>query len=200
MDQEKIEKTAFICSLESSGYGYAIQYKEAYKLLYKTKTIDSIAIPILFLIRHYLELILKANIKYFAKYSESNSMIKEIDNKHDLLPLSNSFKEHWTKVKKTYNLNINDTEYFNKLDELIKKFNELDKKSFSFRYPCDKEGNPNLDATKPIDIYGIKKLVDEILPLLEYSIVEFEEMITPYNEYIKELSADIEREIMSYYF
>ena len=64
----------------------------------------------------------------------------------------------------------------------------------------DKEGNPNLDATKPIDIYGIKKLVDEILPLLEYSIVEFEEMITPYNEYIKELSADTEREIMSYYF
>jgi len=43
---------------------YAMQYKEAFDTLYESsKAVDTIALPMMFLLRHYLELILKSNIR-----------------------------------------------------------------------------------------------------------------------------------------
>lgn len=50
----------------------------------KEASVDTIAYPIMFLVRQYIELGLKANIRYFSKYSEVDNHTR--GNKHFLKP------------------------------------------------------------------------------------------------------------------
>ena len=87
--------------LSHDNFKYAIQYKSAFEILYNSINtdivIDSIALPLMYTLRHYLELILKANIEYFSKFSQSASMVDK-NNEHKLIPLKNAFQKHWNIV------------------------------------------------------------------------------------------------------
>ncbi len=177
---------------------YAMQYKEAFDTLYKSsKPADMIALPMMFLMRHYLELILKSNIMYFSKFSESKSMLKRIKSEHKLLLLANAFQEHWNLVVKKYKLKINDTEYIKSFEIFIALMDQLDQYSMSFRYSHDKENEKHFEWGDTLDIYTIKKSLDKVLPFIEHSVDVFYDQVEQYIELEKEMIRDLERNLMA---
>ncbi len=176
---KKLDYISYIGMSSHDNFKYAIQYKSAFEILYNSINndivIDSIALPLMYTLRHYLELILKANIEYFSKYLESITIVN-INNGHKLIPLKNAFQEHWNAIVLKYKIKIDDEIYFNKLDKLIDIIEELDKNSMSFRYSHNNDDSKtkHFDWLKQLDIYFIKKLFDEVVPLLNYSIDVFD--------------------------
>ncbi len=133
--------------------------------------IDTVSLPLLFLIRHSLELGLKLNILTFEK---TNTEIKAISLKgmkyHSLENLYNIFIEHLNFIKNKYKLR---SEILNQLDGYLKKIiplkdklHKLDQGSYNFRYPVDTEGNHNFSLEASENIAEIIDLFYEIQPLL----------------------------------
>ena len=177
---------------------YAMQYKEAFDTLYESsKPVDTIALPMIFLMRHYLELILKSNIIYFSKFSESNSILKNIKSEHKLKSLANAFQEHWNLVVKKYTLKIDDKEYVKNFKIFIELMDELDKYSMSFRYSHDKGGDKHFKWEDTLDIYTIKKSLDEVLPFVQYSADVFYDQAEQYIELEKEMMRELERDLIA---
>jgi len=83
-----------------NNFKYAWQYQEAYEILVKKHHGGShLSMPILFTLRHYLELILKANIEYLSFFSESDAMLSKLNKEHKLVQLSNAFLQHYNLAK-----------------------------------------------------------------------------------------------------
>ncbi len=180
MNIEKLSYLSYIGMTTHDNFKYALQYKSAFEILYNSINtdivIDSIALPLMYTLRHYLELILKANIEYFSKFSQSKNMGNK-DSKHKLIPLKNAFKEHWNIIVKKYKIKIDDKIYFEKLDKLIDIIDKIDSHSMSFRYSHNNDNNKHFDGLKQLDIYFIKNIFDEVTPLLNYSIDVFDSHI-----------------------
>jgi hypothetical protein len=201
MDSERVERSkkfSHIGMHSNSNVTYAMQYKEAFDALYESsKPVDTIALPMMFLMRHYLELILKSNIVYFAKFSDSDSMLKKINSEHKLLPLANAFKEHWKLVVKKHGLKIDDKEYIKNFGLLINLVDQMDKYSMSFRYSHDKDDKKHFEWGDTLDIFNIRKMLNEVLPLLNHSTDVFYDQVGQYIELEEEMMRDLEREIMA---
>ena len=128
-----------------NNFKYAWQYQEAYEILVKKHQGGShLSMPILFTLRHYLELILKANIEYLSFFSNSNLMLDKLDNEHRLVQLSNAFLEHYNLAKNETRNTIEDDLWIKDFMILKDLFIELDNRSYTFRYPYDKNGNISL--------------------------------------------------------
>ncbi len=179
MNKERWEQSrrySHIGQVSHSNFAYAFQYSEAFELLYKSNApVDTIVHPLMFTLRHYLELILKANIEYFGKFSGSDCLIQRLAETHEITKLANGFKEHWTLVKKRAGLKIDDSVYFNDFDKLIDIFTKLDDKSFSFRFASDKKGNKSFEWIDKIDIYEMKQLYEQAKILLNHSVDVFDD-------------------------
>jgi len=90
-----------------NNFKYALQYQEAYEILVKKHRGGShLSMPILFTLRHYLELILKANIEYLSNFSGSNAMLNRLSNEHGLKTLSDAFIEHYNLTKKVFSYGV----------------------------------------------------------------------------------------------
>lgn len=177
---------------------YAIQYKEAFDTLYESsKSVDTIALPMMFLMRHYLELILKSNIMYFSEFSESKSMLKNIKSEHKLKSLANAFQEHWNLVVKKYKLKIDDKKYIESFKTFIELMDQLDKYSMSFRYSHDKDDEKHFEWGETLDIYSIKKSLDNVLPFIQHSSDVFYDQVEQYIELEKEMMRELERDLMA---
>ncbi len=169
-------------------YSLALQYQRAYKiLLVSDNSIDTIAMPILYLLRHYLELLLKINIQYFSKYSGSNNLLHNLDNTHGLKTLENSFTEHYKLATKHHSLNITRQDIDiskHALSKLIDKFSSIDSYSQSFRYvynkkaKSDEEQHRQFEDAIYIDFYELIECLEEGEKILLYSIDIFEESIS----------------------
>ena len=204
MNQEKREEVlrySHIGIHSSSNLVYAMQYKEAFDSLYESdKPVDTIALPMMFLMRYYLELILKYNIMYFSEFSDSNFLTASLSSVHSLEKLAGGFKQHWDSVVKKYNLTENGSEYFSNFQDLIDLVHHLDGFSMSFRYSHDKNGDKNFDHTKTLNIKEIKGLLEKVVPLLDYSIDVFYYEIGQYIEMEEEMLKEIENEMMAEYY
>lgn len=177
---------------------YAMQYKEAFDTLYESsKSVDTIALPMMFLMRHYLELILKSNIMYFSEFSESKSMLKNIKSEHKLKSLANAFQEHWNLVVKKYKLKIDDKKYIESFKTFIELMDQLDKYSMSFRYSHDKDDEKHFEWGETLDIYSIKKSLDNVLPFIQHSSDVFYDQVEQYIELEKEMMRELERDLMA---
>lgn len=177
---------------------YAMQYKEAFDTLYESsKSVDIIALPMMFLMRHYLELILKSNIMYFSEFSESKSMLKNIKSEHKLKSLANAFQEHWNLVVKKYKLKIDDKKYIESFKTFIELMDQLDKYSMSFRYSHDKDDEKHFEWGETLDIYSIKKSLDNVLPFIQHSSDVFYDQVEQYIELEKEMMRELERDLMA---
>jgi len=181
MDFNKIEQSrrfSYVGQYSSTNYTYALQYKQAFDTLYESSdAVDSIALPMMFLMRHYLELILKTNIIYFSQYSESNFMVEKINDEHKLKPLANAFQEHWNIVVKKYELKVEYRQYIKDLKNFIELVDELDKYSMSFRYSHNKKKDSSFVWDDTLDIANIKKSLEEVLPFLQYSMDIFHSQV-----------------------
>lgn len=155
---------------------YALQYLEAFRVLYDSKEpVDTIALPMLYCLRHYLELALKVNIKYFSEYSGSRRVLKNLNGTHKISDLADAFIEHWTEVKRKSQLKVNDSVYLEDFNSLIEKLKGLDDAAFSFRFSHDRKENKNFKLLDKVDIERLKRLLKNASILLNDSITVFED-------------------------
>ena len=153
---------------------YLGQYKRCFDILAEhvaetNAHVDHLSYPILFLARHCMELGLKTNIRYFAKYSGKNDFTKA--GTHDLANLFQAFKMHVEKtmanLKASYNINVTKedkqsfVELCNEVEKLNDIFHQLDKSSDAFRYPVDKDQNPSFDKGQRISILDVNDLLEK---------------------------------------
>ena len=120
-------------------YSMILGYKEGADLMVDgalnddNSSIDSLAYPIIFCYRHYIELSLKQLINLYGKDVSD----QKIWNTHSLSRL-------WKMVKNVINEygieGIDDSTSV--VSNIIDNFENLDRGSFSFRYPVHKNGNP----------------------------------------------------------
>jgi len=133
--------------------------------------IDTISLPLLFSIRHCIELGLKANILEFEKANKEIEKIKLREKySHSLEVLYNKFTEHLRVYQAKYPLSHEIekqlTSYLDKLMPLKNKLHNLDKGSFNFRYPVNGEGEYNFVWNKKENLKEIISAFNEIHPLL----------------------------------
>lgn len=187
---------------------YFGSYKRAVDILIKhveekEASVDTVAYPIMFLVRQSIELGLKANIRYFSKYSEVDNHTK--GNKHFLKPLQDSFKVHIEKtiknLKDKHNIEVDKDEikqfkeYFDKLDKLTDIFELLDKGSDAFRYPVNTKDQQSFEHSQTINVLDVIELMNEVEVLLSYTAAVFQK----YTDYVDEIDRYYQEQMRDMY-
>jgi len=175
---------------------YLGSYKRSFDILLKDVLltnfhVDYIAYPLLFLARHCMELGLKTNIRYFAKYSDKSDYVRA--GTHDLENLFKAFKMH---IEKTFeNLNAKygikvdneDKKSFkdlcNEVEKLNKTLHLIDKNSDAFRYPIDKEQNLSFKKGERINIIDVAELLEKSMTLF----INTADVFAKYTDYADEI-------------
>lgn len=127
---------------------------------------DKLVFPIMFNYRHYIELILK---KYAIKYANDESERMELGQK-----LGHNLEFYWRKVKPllidVYSAHDNLEEISEATESYILQFQELDRGSFTFRYPFAKGEKfaPFFNTDFHIDTVHLRDKMNELYNLLEY--------------------------------
>lgn len=156
-------------------YGHA--YHEAADRLAKTLAeqngySDVDACPIVFLYRHSIELYLKAIILWgtAAIQLEAGDKIDtdgylQTHRFRDLLPM---VKRIFEKVG-WLNVDRHDIKFgtFEEIEELILKFEEIDQKSFAFRYPVDTKGYAHLPKHFHFNVIALAEETSAMLGMLD---------------------------------
>lgn len=135
-------------------------------------TVDGFAPPLLFLMRHAMEL------GYKYTLSELHQMNEEpYDNKaygkHGLRCLHVALRSQHGKAVEKYGLPdsvvSNFKDYCDKTETGMNQFEALDSTSFNFRYPVDKAGTPNFPPGQTVDLQAIKLTFDDSMILLRHT-------------------------------
>ncbi|MCK9617495.1 MAG: hypothetical protein M0R21_06620 [Lentimicrobiaceae bacterium] len=135
--------------------------------------LDSLIYPIVFLFRHHLEIIIKDTIR-FENITDGNSFSDEIGfpTEHSLIDL---WKDLRPKIEKRYisydeNLKNDCIETNNAVENMISEIDNLDKGSYSFRYPFNKpnRGNNEVNYSLPQITIGLKNLKNNMIKLINY--------------------------------
>lgn len=152
----------------------ALHYQDAAKILYKSNAYqDGIVLPILFLIRQCLELILKYNIRKLNEISLCNDLITRLNKEHDLVKIHGAFIAHYKSAKAVKKItDIKDTKYLNDLKNLVSKISILDSGSQGFRYSENRDGVKIIDSQ---EIYNLKEAFDLLEKISDF-IFSIEEM------------------------
>lgn len=120
---------------------------------------DTLVYPIVFLYRHYLELLLKNIIENGAKLLDTEEEPKKNHHLDDLWNIAKSI------INKIWEGDECDREI--EIDHYIADFIEIDKSSQAFRYQKDKQGNKFLEATEIINIRHFYDCINKISSHLE---------------------------------
>ena len=137
--------------------------------------IDIVSTPLMFLIRHSLELGLKANILELEMINNSVEKIKlGGKNSHSIQMLFDKFKTHMTIIITSFEIPTSIKKeiekYLEKFKLLTAKFTQIDNGSFNFRYPIDTKGNYNFEWEYEEDIAKILDIYYDIIDLLNYTV------------------------------
>lgn len=146
----------------------ALHFKESAEALFQSNLYqDSIVLPALFLIRQYLELSLKYNIRKLASLSQSSNLVNELNNTHDLVKIHNSFTEHYTLVKRIRNIDgRKEKKFLDALKKLIEKIAFLDDRSLGFRYSENKAGQKIIGLDEVFNLKEVFDLLDDSISIL----------------------------------
>lgn len=165
---------------------YAVQYQEAFVFLFNNRNnakaeSKNIDLPLLYLLRHYLELSFKYNIEYFKDYSGKKDYLKQL-NYHYLDCLFLAFRLHFNESLKRVSCNKelkNEIKtYFIELKKLVDTLSKLDNSGESFRYSDNKKGVININSDVKINlIEEIGKPYENSKNLLDYSINVYEDLL-----------------------
>jgi hypothetical protein len=185
---------------------YLGSYKRSFDILVKevldtNSHVDYLAYPLLFIARHCMELGLKTNIRYFAKYSGKSDFTNA--GTHDLESLFRAFKMHvndsFVQVKAKYSIKVEkeDKNSFNDLCNEVEKLNKifhlLDRNSDAFRYPVDKQQNPSFKVGDRINVLDVNELLEKSMTLFVHTADVFAKY-TDYADSIDECYDSIMRE------
>lgn len=127
---------SFIGLASSNEVRIALHYEDAAKILYKSEAYqDGLALPFLFLVRQFVELGLKYNIKKLNEVSTCDNLITQLNGTHDLSKIHSAFLAHYKSAKKELSTSkLREQKYLEKLEKLINKLVLLDFNSQGFRY------------------------------------------------------------------
>jgi len=197
-EKDKDKLTAFIGS-SYSDMNIVGQYENAINILInqiveEKLRIDIIAYPLLYLMRHTIELALKENIKYLSKYSKLSAGKL---NTHTLTELVLKFETHYNKISIENNfdaeLNEDFTKYLTDLKHIISNLG-IDASSFRYVYSTDKTKIFNSSAS--VKIYEVKIKFDNSIVFLIHTADAISQY-TDYIDYIDYLKCDESVEIDS---
>jgi hypothetical protein len=145
---------------------------------------DLIAHPLLYLMRHTVELALKENIKYLNKYSGLG--LEKIVT-HSIDKLFDEFERHYNKLATDLNfkeeLDVEYNKYSNDLKELIKK---LGTDWSSFRYVYSISGHKVFNDSEILNIYDLKKKFDNTSIFLTVTA----DAISPFTDFVDYIKVD----------
>ena len=157
-----------------SWWHYYIDYREATNILIeeinKNTPVNTVALPLLFMIRHSIELGLKANILELEKFSKAKPKLKLDGKSHNLTKLYDYFTSHLQEVCREYKIKKEILDqidvYKSHMTNIVDRLEKIDKGSFNFRYPVDREGNSNFDYNDRINIADYIELLKVIDPFI----------------------------------
>lgn len=165
------------------------QYKNAVDILINEIIesgirVDLIAHPLLYLMRHSIELALKENIRYLNKYSKLGlAGIKT----HTIDELFKKFERHYDKIASDLNfkdeLNDEYEKYAKEIREIIQK---LGTDWSSFRYVYSTDGNKVFNYTEKLNMYDLKKKFDNSHIFLTHTA----DVISPFTDFVDYIQFD----------
>lgn len=112
---------------------------------------ESLIFPILFLYRHYIEI----HLKYFISTYGHHAGVEPDWRTHDLPCL-------WSKFQKILDEFGADDGADSSVKYVVTQFSKVDPKSFSYRYPCDKQGRTIPVARNNLDLETIRDVMTAI--------------------------------------
>lgn len=188
---KKYKFTAYI-GLDRNWWHYYHHYKSTIDHLVEgiesNLPVNTISSPLLFLIRHCLELGFKANILKLETVSNAKPKLTfKGGNSHSLENLYNIFKAHLIEIQKTHDIeaSVKDAieKYLQETEELKNTLHQLDKGSYNFRYPVDTEGNYNFEWDTDVNIADIVAAFYKLQPFLVFTDqVLYEHGVFGFNE------------------
>lgn len=167
--------------------GYKIAFLELIKNLTEQSKEDLIimdfkAYPILFCLRHYIELSLKDTIRKY-KMGLKKSAPDEVgfNTTHEIEPLFHEMKKFLLTIPPQYTGEIMSNDFHENLtatENLIKELTYYDKQSFAFRYPYEKrKENQKIELLLPqlsVDINNLFVIGEKIIFILSCINMEAE--------------------------
>lgn len=162
-------------SLYVEGYWHGAN-KLAMGVIENRDGIDYLVYPILFLYRHYIEL----KIKYLI--ADSRGILEEkvgFPNHHNMFNLWGLLKTNINRIAKSKDNGLYNhiaSEDYNKVDDGMAFYKEVDLGSMAFRYPKDQDGNTSLDGVVTINIQEVLVAMNglkEVLDKIDYAIDSF---------------------------
>ena len=153
---------------------YVLGYREAADSIVDQAqefSVDLLVYPVMFLYRHYLEISLKHILIVLRRYFEESS---ELPDHHRLDKL---WDEVRSLMEKKWNTIAHMADY-DAIEARIIEFHEVDKSSFSFRYPVTKENVSSLEQVpnvyksgRPIiNLKQVKEVVHDMAMFLEGTV------------------------------
>ena len=133
--------------------------------------IDQVSLPMIFLIRHVLELGLKNNVAQLEKINGKEGKLRPT---HNLEALITAFNLELSKILDNNSISETTlseiTKYRSKLAELGDTIHNLDRGSDAFRYPVDKNNAIDFDWNKTIAVDDILHLFFELRSFFAFTI------------------------------
>lgn len=150
-------KESFIGLASESDLRIALHYVDAFKVLYESEEYqDHIVIPSLFIVRQFLELGLKYNIKKLT--SNGNNQILS---SHNLMDIHNHFLGVYRKKKTDLQIKkLRDGNYLEDLKSLIDLITPFDNNSMGYRYSEDNNGKKLIDKNSTYNLENVYKLLE----------------------------------------
>ena len=168
---------------------YLNSFETAVELLYRKvanaeETPYSMALPLLFLMRHSLELGYKYTI---AELHYLNEIPYEPAKcRHSLEGLHSVLKEQFSKVAGKWPLSksvLKEFEdHYRNTGKCMKEFNQLDPDSIAFRYPINKGGTPVFSHDDAVNLLALKQSYDSGMLLLGH----LADVLQPCHEMLEE--------------
>jgi len=147
-------------------YAYAFGYREAGKRVLESAigkgprgVLDVLVYPVVFVYRHHFELMLKTIVRIGRRYDDEE---QEDLGYHGLTSLWQKAREviekHWPKSAK---------EPVDATEQLIRELDDLDPRSFAFRYSEKKDGNRALPGPVKANLRHFGKICERMSNFLE---------------------------------
>ena len=135
--------------------------------------LDTLIYPVVFLFRHHLEIIMKDTIRY-ENILEGNSFSDEVG-----FPIEHSLIDLWIDlrpdIEKRYihydeELKKECIEANNTVENMLSEIDNLDKGSYSFRYPFNtpRRGNNEINYSLPQMSIDLENLKNNMIKLIDY--------------------------------
>jgi len=161
---------SFVGQASANEIRIALHYKDAADILYKSKAYqDGIALPFLFLVRQFLELGLKYNIKKLSQVSKCNDLMTSLNSIHDLKTIYHAFLTHYKAAKKELRVSkVGEQKYLDALEALINKIVPLDNDSQGFRYSVDKTNQKIIDQDETFNLREVFDLLADSSNILTH--------------------------------